>query len=210
MKDLIFDFDGTVVDTGRGIMNCVVKVFEHYGLPVPTPAELRTFVGPPLKDTFPRYGIPVQEADAAVAYFRQHYAATGKDECEPYAGIGDTLATLVKMGFELHIGTSKPEHFALLLLERFGLKKYFTHIVGATTDGTREKKVDVLKCLVQKIGHTDALMVGDTHYDVEGARLLGMDTVGVSWGYEAKDDLQRSGAVYVAATQAELVEYLKK
>lgn len=207
-RHLIFDFDGTIVDTGRGIMNCVVKTFEHYGLTVPNKGELRTFVGPPLRLKFPEYGIPEEHVHEAIAYFRGHYAETGKDECEPYVGIGDCLEALVRGGYVLHVGTSKPEHFAHLLLERFDLKKYFTEITGALTDGSRDSKSDVLKILLSKVGDGDALMIGDTHYDVEGARTLGLSTVGVSWGYEDEASLKEAGAVHVVHSPRELADYL--
>ena len=208
MKDLIFDFDGTLVDTGEGIMNCVRLTFQHYGVPVPSEDELRTFVGPPLAKTFPQYGIPVEKAEEAVGYFRVNYADFGKDQCHPYAGIAEALAELKAAGYRLHVGTSKPEHFARLLLERFDLMGYFDCVVGATTDGTREKKIDVLKCLLNKIDTRDVLMIGDTRYDVEGARELGIDTLGVSWGYESEQSLLQHGAVATVATPIEMIKYL--
>ena len=205
MRDLIFDFDGTLVDTGPGIINCVRLTLEHYGLTIPSEQELRSFVGPPLRVAFPRHGVPEDKVEEAVAYFRRHYATTGKDECEPYAGIAEALSQLKAGGMRLHVGTSKPEHFAHLLLGRFDLKRYFDVIVGAIPDGSRESKTDVLKCVIQNIG-SKAVMIGDTHYDVEGAAALGIPTIGVAWGYEDRESLIKSGAIRVVDTPAELVK----
>ena len=107
-KAILFDLDGTLTDSGEGIMNCAKLALEHYNLPIPSEAELRTFVGPPLHDSFIRFGVPAEEADNAIKIYRSRYIPIGKFENHPYAGIEDVLMKLKAQGHTLYVATSKP------------------------------------------------------------------------------------------------------
>lgn len=199
IKTILFDLDGTLTDSGEGIINCVKMTFERFGLPVPCPAELRTFVGPPLGDSFIRHGIPAERADEAIGIFRSRYLTVGKFENHPYPGIDAMLDTLKRQGHQLYVATSKPEETAIEVLEHFDLAKYFSCICGASFDRTRVSKSDVIAYLLNKsCSKGDAVMVGDTAYDVIGASAHGIETIGVSWGYGKAEDIREAGAVAVA------------
>lgn len=209
-KAILFDLDGTLTDSGEGIMNCAKLALEHYGLPIPSEAELRTFVGPPLHESFIRFGVPAEEADNAIKIYRSRYIPIGKFENHPYEGIREILEKLKAAGHTLYVATSKPEAMSVEILEHFDLAKYFDIIAGASFDRSRSSKEDVIAYLLDQCGDYDqAVMVGDTAFDVLGARAHGIPTVGVAWGYGKVEDMEAAGAISIAHTMDELYEALK-
>ncbi len=209
MKQILFDLDGTLTDSGEGIMHCTELTLAHYHLPIPSRTEMRSIVGPPLKDSFLRYGIPESELDNAVEFYRQHYVAVGQFENFPYPGIESLLKRLTLEGNKLYVATSKPETMAQNILRHFQLDKYFTIICGAASDVMRNTKEQVIEHLLTLLDNKDNLvMVGDTIYDVKGAAYHGIPTVAVTWGYGVVDDMQNAGATIVS-TMDELYEALK-
>ena len=209
-KAILFDLDGTLTDSGEGIMNCAKLALEHYGLPIPSEAELRTFVGPPLHDSFIRFGVPAEEADNAIKIYRSRYIPIGKFENHPYEGIQDTLEKLKALGHTLYVATSKPETMSVEILEHFDMAKYFDIIAGASFDRSRSSKEDVIAYLLDQCGDYDEkIMVGDTAFDVIGAKAHGIPTVGVAWGYGKVEDMKNAGAVSIAYTMDELFDALK-
>ena len=209
-KAILFDLDGTLTDSGEGIMNCAKLALEHYGLPIPSEAELRTFVGPPLHESFIRFGVPAEEADNAIKIYRSRYIPIGAFENHPYEGIREVLEKLKAAGHALYVATSKPEAMSIKILEHFDLAKYFEIIAGATMDSSRSSKADVIAYLLDKSGEYDeTVMVGDTAFDVLGAKAHNIPTVGVAWGYGKVEDMESAGAVSIACTIDELYEALK-
>ena len=208
-KTILFDLDGTLTDSGEGIINCAILALEHFGLPVPDRETLRVFVGPPLHETFIKFGVPADKAEEAVAVYRSRYIPVGMFENKPYPGVEGLLKKLTELGCRLYVATSKPEHMAVAILERFGLAHYFTQICGATMDTSRTKKEDVIAYLLQQAENTDGvMMVGDTQFDVAGAAMHGIPTVGVAWGYGQVADMEAAGAVAIAYSMEELLQYL--
>lgn len=209
-KAILFDLDGTLTDSGPGIMNCARLALEHYGLPIPSDAEMRTFVGPPLHESFIRFGVPAEEADNAIKIYRSRYIPIGKYENEPYPGIREVLEKLKKLGHTLYVATSKPESMSVDILEHFDLAKYFDIICGASFDRSRSNKEDVITHLLNQCGDYDEkIMVGDTAFDVIGAKAHGIPTIGVAWGYGKVEDMEKAGAASIVHTMDELFEALK-
>lgn len=208
-KAILFDLDGTLTDSGEGIMNCAKLALEHYGLPIPSEAELRTFVGPPLHESFIRFGVPAEEADNAIKIYRSRYIPIGKFENHPYDRIQEVLERLKAAGHTLYVATSKPEKMSIEILEHFDLAKYFDIIAGATMDASCSSKADVIAYLLSQCGQSESkVMVGDTAFDVIGAKAHGIPTVGVSWGYGKVEDMESAGAVCIAHTMDELLQAL--
>lgn len=208
-KSILFDLDGTLTDSGEGIINCAKMTLERFGLPIPSPDELRTFVGPPLGDSFMKYGVPADRVEEAIAVFRSRYLPIGKFENHPYPGIRELLETLKAQGHKLYVATSKPEVTAVEVLEHFNLASFFDRICGATFDQSRVSKSDVIAFLLEQIGaDTDAVMVGDTAFDVTGAAAHGIPTIGVSWGYGKVADMKKAGAAAIADTPEMLLTLL--
>lgn len=210
-KAIFFDLDGTLTDSGEGIINCAILGLEHFGLPIPSREEMRVFVGPPLDQTFIKFGVPEDKAREAIDVFRSRYVVTGKFENFPYPGIREALQTLKEQGHRLFVATSKPEVTALEVLEKFQLTQYFEQIVGATLDGTRSHKADVIAYLLNKLSDVPSIMmVGDTAFDVTGAAAHGIPTIGVAWGYGEVADMEKAGAVAIAHSMEELVDLLNR
>mgnify|MGYP003302710622 CR=1 FL=1 len=210
-KTILFDLDGTLTDSGEGILNCAELALRHFNLPIPNRQAMRVFVGPPLHETFLKFGVPEENVEEAVAVFRSRYTTVGKFENTPYPGVHDLLQTLKATGHTLLIATSKPENMAIEILDKFTLSQYFDRICGATLDRSRISKEDVIAYLLAMNGTAENMvMVGDTAFDVLGAAAHGIPTIGVSWGYGSLEEMQKAGAVSIANTMNELLLLLNK
>lgn len=210
-KTILFDLDGTLTDSGEGIINCAILALEHFGLPVPSREELRLFVGPPLHESFIKHGVPADKADEAVAVYRSRYIPIGKYENTPYPGIRELLETLKSEGHKLYVATSKPEQMSIDILEHFDLANYFDQICGATMDTSRTNKEAVIAYLLEQNGRADSIiMVGDTKFDVIGAKAHGIPCIGVSWGYGEVKDMLEAGAVGIADSAEALLQMLQE
>lgn len=208
-KALLFDLDGTLTDSGEGIIKSAWYTFEQFGMPLPSWEEMRVFVGPPLWDTFEKFGIPKDKTDEAVRIFRSRYVPIGKFENTPYDGIRELLEELNRSGISCYVATSKPEVTAVEVLEHFDLAKYFTRICGADLEKNRNSKEAVISYLLdQKPAQAEFVMVGDTKYDVIGAKAHGIPTVGVSWGYGSVEEMLDAGAVGIAEKPVDILKYL--
>lgn len=208
-KAVFFDLDGTLTDSGEGIMNCATLALNHFGLPVPSRQEMRVFVGPPLDQTFIRFGVPADKTDEAIRVFRSRYTTIGKFENFPYPGIREMLEALQTQGCRLFVATSKPESLANEVLNHFDLAKYFEKICGATMDGSRSHKADVIRYLLAQVsGVENVVMVGDTAYDVIGAAEHQIPCIGVSWGYGLAEDMEKAGAVAIAHSPEVLTQMI--
>lgn len=209
-KTILFDLDGTLTDSGEGIINCAILALSHFGCPIPSREAMRVFVGPPLHDSFVKHGVPEDKAEEAVAIYRSRYIPIGKYENTPYPGIHQLLEALKADGHTLLVATSKPEGMSVDILEHFDLAKYFDRICGASLDTSRSSKEAVIEYLIQQNGRSDnMIMVGDTSFDVIGAKLHGIPCIGVSWGYGKVSEMVDAGAIAIANTMDELLAMLR-
>ncbi len=210
-KSILFDLDGTLTDSGEGIMKCAKLGLEHFSIEVPDINALRVFVGPPLRESFIKFGVPEDKAEEAIAVYRSRYIPIGKYENHPYPGIPELLEQLRAQGHDLYVATSKPEEMSVDILKKFGLDPYFTRICGASMDASRSTKEDVIAYLLQQCDPDgEVIMVGDTKYDVLGAKFHGIPCIGVSWGYGEVEDMVSSGAASIAYTLDDLSSLLNQ
>ncbi len=212
MKNILFDLDGTVTDPYSGISQSVIYAYAKFGLPQPDEKVLKSFIGPPLYDSFKKYcGFSDGDARLAVNYYREYYVPNGIFDCEVYDGIPQTFAALRANGKNVYLATSKPEPFAVRILEKFELLKYFCGVAGATFDGTRVEKVDVISYALKKFSITgSALMVGDRKYDIIGAKACGLKSMGVTYGFGEEEELVAASADYIAKTPAGIADIILK
>ena len=212
MKAILFDLDGTLTDSGEGIINCAILALEHFGLPVPSKEDLRVVVGPPLRDSLIRFGVHPEDTDAAIEVYRKNYVDHGRYENYPYPGIEQLLMTLKDQGHQLYVATSKPEAMAIEILRYYSLAQYFEIICGAAPDGSRDTKERVIAHLLQQISPIPGqmIMVGDTIYDIEGANALEIPAIGVSWGYGIVEDMKSAGALGIVDTMEELANLINQ
>lgn len=209
---ILFDLDGTLTDPGIGITNSVMHALERFGIEVPERSQLFKFIGPPLIDSFMNYyGMDVEKARQGVVYYREHYATKGVLENNLYEGIPNLLSELKQAGKKLYVATSKPEPFARQIIEHFGLSQYFEYVAGSTMDETRTKKAEVIEYVLNVANITDkshVIMVGDREYDVIGAKNVGLDCLGVLYGYGDEKELTNAGATYIAKNVADVKKIL--
>lgn len=203
---VLFDLDGTLTDPGVGITNSVAYALKRYGIEVADRRELYPFIGPPLAHSFRDfYGMDEADARQAVAYYREYYQDQGIYENELYSGIDKLLASLNKEGRQLAVATSKPTVFAEKVLQYFDILKYFPLVVGSNLDGSRVEKDEVIAhALAQMNSSAPTLMVGDRKYDILAAHKLGIEALGVSYGYGTLEELQAAKPQYTAASVAEM------
>lgn len=211
-KAILFDLDGTLTDSGEGIMKSVQYALEKIGKPEPELEKLRAFVGPPLMNEFMEYaGVDQETAEKAVQYYRERYAPVGIYENSLYPGVEDMLIYLKKKGYLLGVASSKPEYFVKKILAYFKLEPYFDQAVGSELNGQRVKKSDVIEEILRRFGleaHRDqVLMVGDRKYDVYGARELGMDCLAVTYGYGSQEELEEAKPLKIVHNTEEILDF---
>ena len=209
-QTIIFDLDGTLTDSGEGIMNSAEYAFKQLGLAVPDRQELRKIVGPPLTYSFPLFGVPENQVEEAILFYRDQYNNRGgKHQNHVYPGIEEMLRQLKEAGCHLFVATSKPEPLAQEIMEGFALMPYFEMVAGASWDHSRETKGEVLQYLLSFTGDTGkTVMIGDTHFDVIGAHELNIPGIGVTWGYGLKEEMIKAEAETIVDSPEELVAYL--
>ncbi len=206
---VLFDLDGTIVDSAPGITATLAYTLEELGEPVPTPSELVAWVGPPILDSFRDLaGFTTEQAQHALTIYRPRYLSTGVFDAHVYEGVPEVLAAIHAAGIPLSLATSKPETPARIVLEHFGLAQYFTELTGASDDERRSAKADVVAEALRRLGEDGAdlsrpVMVGDRHHDVEGAAAHDVPTIFVRWGYG--DPAEEAGAIGIAQTPAQLL-----
>lgn len=209
-KYILFDFDGTVFDTVEGITKSVQYAINKFGLDDRLDF-LRQFAGPPLTDKFMEvYGFTREQAEQAVVYFRERYQPIGLYECGIFPGVKDMLRELKNAGFVLGIATSKPQHLAEKLLEGEGMTELFDVICGSGLSANDDSKASVLRRAMEKLAAVPAetVLVGDTKYDVLGAKACGIDCIGVRYGYAAQGELEDAGAKYIVEDVPELTKLI--
>ena len=209
---LFFDLDGTLTDSAEGITNCVEYALNKFGISVNDKSELNRFVGPPLVPAFMEfYGFSEQDAKQAVEYYRERFKDIGIFENRVYDGIPSLLATLKSKGYKTVIATSKPEQFATRIVDHFGLSDYFLLVAGATFDGKISTKQEVIEHAIRSLkieNFSDILMIGDRHHDVDGAKSLGIDSLGVLYGYGNRRELEEAGATYIAKSVSDIEDII--
>lgn len=212
-KYILFDLDGTLIDSGKGIINAVKYALKKYGIDETNEALLRSFVGPPLNQQFAKcYGFSAEKSLEAVMVFREYYETKGILENEMYKDIDKVLKHLKEQGNFLMVATSKPEKFAHNILVQHDLEKYFDFIGGSLVDGSRVTKIQVLDHVLKtnEINNADeALMIGDTKYDMIGAKNFNLKTVAVTYGYGTKEELLAAKPDFVVDTPTEILQIVK-
>ena len=209
---ILFDLDGTLTDSGPGIMNGFAYAIQSMGGQVTDRDQLRKFVGPPLKDSFSGIlGYSPEDTEKAIRFYREYYDNMGGVfENIVYPGIEQLLSDLKSAGKKLIVATSKSSQTTNRVLEHFDLKKYFDFV--ATADyKSRPHKPDVIRFVFEQCGITDrshAVMVGDREYDISAANEAGIDSIGVLYGYGDEEELTSAGATYLAESASDIKTFI--
>ncbi|MCW7754292.1 HAD family hydrolase [Desulfobotulus sp. H1] len=203
----LFDLDGTLTDPKEGITKSVQYALKKMGILEKNLERLVHFIGPPLKHSFmTHYGFSQEQAMEAIDWYREYFADRGIFENRCLDGMDSFLSRLVQEKKKLFVATSKPTVFARIITDTFGLSPYFWEVAGSELDGTRCEKASVIRYLFDHhdISREKTLMIGDREHDVIGARENGIASLGVGFGYGSRDELEKAGADYFAASLADL------
>ena len=217
----LFDLDGTLTDSGPGIMNSIRYALTKSGIAVPGEDVLRTFIGPPLKEQFEKvFGLDSREGAEMVVKYREYYSEKGIYENRVYDGVPEMLGRLRDAGIRVLMATSKPEIFAKRIADHFDFAKYFDFIGGACMDGTRTDKYEVIEYVLSSGGSLErslvpvsvnresTVMVGDRSHDITGAKKAGIHSLGVLYGYGSEEELHAAGVERIAKTPGEAADII--
>ncbi|MCB4955950.1 HAD family hydrolase [Streptococcus mutans] len=207
-QTILFDLDGTLTNPALGITDSLAYALEKFNIEVTDKKELYRFIGPPLQDSFENfYHFSREDSLKAVDFYRDYFRHKGLYENEVYQGIPDLLERLKAQGKKLLVATSKPEEFARQILKHFELFDYFDLVAGASMDGSRRLKGDVIAHALTSAQVSDlsaTIMIGDREHDIIGAKKNGLDAIGVLYGFGNREELKKAGATYIATNVEEL------
>ncbi|WP_294555906.1 HAD hydrolase-like protein [uncultured Mailhella sp.] len=211
---LFLDLDGTLTDPSEGITRGVMYALERFGIHEKDPRRLYPFIGPPLYDSFMRhYGFDLPSAYKAIEYFQEYYGQQGMYENVPYPGIRELLYAWQAEGRKLVLATSKPEVFAVRILERFDMAGAFLLMAGGDVEEKRVEKQLVIGYAMEKLGlsHGEGcVMIGDRKFDVLGAGVHGIPALGVLYGFGSREELSEAGASWLAQSVEELGSLMRR
>lgn len=208
---IAFDLDGTLTNPERGLLSAFVYCFKKLGVPYDSKDSLKKYIGPPLYDEWQKdFGWSFEEASFAVEVFREYYNIYGWWDNEVYSGIEELLRELKARGKRLVVATSKPEVTAKKVLRHFGLDKYFDYIAGASMNGSEDLKWQILNRALSAVGaeKSESVLVGDRKYDAEGAKICGIDSLGVLWGHGSREELEKADFTYIAESTEEVTKII--
>ena len=209
---ILFDLDGTLTDPALGITNSIMHAITKMNLEPQKREDLYVFIGPPLHESFMNYfHLSSEDADLAVENYREYFSVTGLFENDPYPHINEVLAYLKNKGYQLALATSKPEIFAKQILEKFDMIEYFDVVKGSKLNDRSENKTRIMKEAMDFFNDSDLskyVMIGDRKFDMNGATDLGIDGIGVTYGYGSKEELEESKAKIIIDDCTQLKEVL--
>lgn len=208
--NILLDLDGTLSDNSKGIFKGVINALEYFNIEY-RESDLNSFIGPPLLDSFMNnYNMDKTQALKAVEVYREYYSVDGLYENTLYDGVKNALSALKSEGKKLYLTTAKPQVFAEKIMVRFGIDHYFEGLYGATLDTSRIHKEDIIKHVIMsnKLEKRVTIMVGDRYHDIEGAKINGIDSIGVTYGFGSRSELEKAGANFVIDNISGLLEIL--
>jgi len=204
---VLFDLDGTLIDSSPGIRRCVDESLAHHGFPAITDEQFSSFIGPPLTTGFGFVDPDETLIESLITVYREHYGAGGMYEYTVYDGVPELLVRLNDAGFRLAVATSKRTGFARPVVDHAGLAAQFEIVVGSERDGAGAEKPVVIGSVFQQLAITDpssVVMIGDREHDGHGAAATGTDFIGVSWGFGSTEELTAAGADSIAGHPDEI------
>lgn len=211
-KYIFWDMDGTIINSYPGIMESFDYALAHFGMIETDMDKRRQVIGPPLRVTFSAlWGMDKEQTEVAVAKYREHYNAGAMFNCSVYDGVEVAMDAFRKAGYIQVITTSKPEHMCKQILGKFDLVVKMDEIVGASLDGRIDTKEQVLEEAFRRLGDPDPsqiVLIGDTKYDAIGAKSVGIDCIGITYGFGTQQELEAHGAIQIFDTINEVMTYL--
>lgn len=208
-KNILIDFDGTLVDSSEGIFKSLIDAFNFYGDTVPNDETLRKFIGPPLFYSFNTIcGFSPAHCEELTEKYHEYYENGGYKLNCLYDGIYDTLKELKNRGYHLATASSKPLQFVDTICSENGIKDFFDFLGGTEMQNTGESKSDVILKAMKNLKGTkeDTLMVGDTLFDIKGANAVGIHSCGVLYGFGTREEFIQNKATYIIEKPINILE----
>lgn len=212
-KIVIFDMDGTVVDSSPGVTEALIYALKKFGIIINDKTELYKCIGPTLQYSFGTFfGLNEEDTDTAIKLYSEYYEKDGVHKLYVYAGIPELIRKLKENGMTVMLATSKQENYAKQILIEQNIAAYFDVIAGADKSAGRIEKTEIIEYALSQLNAdaSEAVMVGDRKYDVIGAKDVGCDCIGVLYGFGTYEELKNEGAIFVAETAKDVEEYLLK
>lgn len=216
MKDyeyILFDLDGTLIDSKPGIVECIRYALDHEGVPY-TNEILDKMIGPPFRVSMHDFlGQDEKSIEKLISLYRGEYEKYGWKHCEVFSGVKEMLQELKAAGKRLAVATSKPIKFTNMIVKGFDLEKYFDVVGGASSDASKEAKCDVIGDVLCRLDVNDkskVLMVGDRMYDIDGAHICGIDVCAVLYGYGNRKEFEEHRAEHIVKTPSDVVNLVLK
>ena len=209
-KVFLFDLDGTIIDSSKGITNAVKYSLNILGYEIPNQEILNKFIGPPLDDSYSKYfGMLEEEWNEAIKHFKKYYDEKGMYELKIYDDLEELLSKLSKK-YRLYVATSKDEKNANKIIKNLKIDKYFNYIAGASLETGRSRKEDVIEYLLQRekenLKNNEIIMVGDTKFDIIGANINNMKSIGVLYGFGTREELENENATFIVEKPLDILD----
>lgn len=205
--NVIFDFDGTLADTSRGVLGSVRYALGTLGVPVPDESVLRGFIGPSLYTSFTGItGLDDERANEAIELYRSVYNPRGVYECELYDGMKELLSELKQNGVSLSVASSKPQNALDKVVDHLGIREYFDRVIGADPSVKHDDKAELV---VAARTRENAVMIGDSRFDIEAAKKAGIKSIAAGYGFTAKEKLLALGPDYYADSVSDIAKILE-
>jgi len=206
---ILFDVDGTLIDSAPGILNTMEEVFKKMGVTIAR-SELNRYIGPPLRQSFAEHFSDSAKVEEAAELYRASYAVKGSHECAVYPGVIEMLRRLKDAGLTVCTATCKPTKVVIPILEEQGLASYFAFVGGASMDESRDTKTDVIRHVLEQpvMQGKRVLMVGDRRDDMQGAANCKLDTAAVLYGYGSREELAPFAPTFMAEDCEKLTDWI--
>lgn len=200
---VLFDLDGTISESGEGILDCVRMIFKEMNRPLPDEKSLAAFIGPPMYDSLKRCGFHHEDADKGVEIYKRNFIQHGIYKNRVYDGLTEVLAELKSKGVRLGVATTKYQKFADKIITMLALDEYFDIVAGSNSlaghapengEKTRSNKIEVMRYVIDELKESDTdkvVMLGDTKFDADGAAVVGCDFIGCLYGYGTKEEMEQ-------------------
>ena len=220
----LFDLDGTISESGEGILDCVKMIFQEMNRPLPDEKSLAAFIGPPMYDSLKRCGFDHEDADEGVKIYKRNFMEHGIYKNRVYDGLTEVLAALKASGVRLGVATTKYQKFADKIITMLGLDGYFDIVGGSNSlaghmpengEKPRSNKIEVMNYVIGELKRSDTdriVMLGDTKFDAEGAAAVGCDFIGCLYGYGTKEEMEQHytiGNVTFVSSPSEITAILE-
>jgi phosphoglycolate phosphatase len=212
IKYIFWDLDGTIMESGSGVLSSVRYALDKLGVELPE-SEVRKFIGPSLFDSFTNTAhMSEEDAEKAIGFYRELYESKGIFDAQVYEGIPETMDTLKKAGYRQFVVTSKPQHMAQRVLDHFEIMPYMDGLVGPTEDDHSSDKAKLIRTAMDNHGieKSEAVMIGDRCFDINGANDVGIHSIGVLYGYGSKEELEEHGAETIVEKAVDIPEAVKR